>query len=219
MTGSCSHETDCVRPPPGPPAEARLEKHGINDHVMLTIIPQTYNFKLTNLGPGPFGTLPCSSRSTSAVVTGRPVPPSAVVDRPPTTLPQRRHSASGRSSNHAFRKPALKQSPAPVVSTEATEIPGACNVCPPVRAYEPLAPSLTITRGHSAASAAIASPRSALPAIRRASAALGRKASTLWRLLRTAGFASVTSSPELPSINTFIRLARTSALPAWCRLP
>jgi hypothetical protein len=47
MTGSCSHETDCGRPLPNLPAEARLEKHGINyDYYTTNMYFQDSKFRI-----------------------------------------------------------------------------------------------------------------------------------------------------------------------------
>src|SRR5690606_22667586 len=123
-----------------------------------------------------------SSRSRSARVACRPVPPEPSVDSDPATVAQRTRTCSSSTPQAtAARYPASKLSPAPVVSTTSTATPGARTTTPsPPTDHPPSAPSLTTTRGPRRASrtASSVSSRSAgspsAPAIARSSLRLGR---------------------------------------------
>src|SRR6185437_10573124 len=101
------------------------------------------------------------------------VPPGAAVDSAPAAQPSAAAPARSRPSSSPAIRPALKQSPAPVVSAGVTGGRLTRHRKRPSAHRAPRSPSLTTTRGPAATRAETAASRSSAPARRIASASFG----------------------------------------------
>src|SRR5207248_1213087 len=114
------------------------------------------------------------ARSAAAAREGAlAVPPGAAVDRAPAAQPSAAAPARSRPSSSPAISPALKQSPAPVVSAGVTGGRLTRHRTEPSAHSAPRSPSLTTTRGPAATRAETAPDRSATPLSRTASASFG----------------------------------------------
>src|SRR5580704_12010816 len=67
--------------------------------------------------------LTAHSRASISATVGNPaIPPRRLVERAPQTVPAFRQFLGLAPRSHAYKNPASKQSPAPVVSTDGTVI-------------------------------------------------------------------------------------------------
>ena len=106
------------------------------------------------------------------------MPPGRCVDNAPEALPAAAHSSNGSPRRYALKKPALKLSPAPTVSTGSTGTVVALYRFPPAWTIEPRLPHFTATTGTFRASTSSALSTSSVPVIRLASSSFGSSTST-----------------------------------------
>ena len=124
--------------------------------------------------------LPDSNSSSITVRPGRRSPaPMVVVAAAPQALAKSAHSRRDHPHCRAARKPAVKASPAPVVSTTSTRNGGTPHSLPLSRTRHPSPPSLSTTsRAHACSIAANAPSAEGCPVSASASMALANTVST-----------------------------------------
>ena len=114
-------------------------------------------------------------QAISSAVGNPATPPNDRMERAPQMFPSLRHRAGGSPRSQAWRKPALKQSPAPVVSTAVTAGGSAHNNRPSASIAAPRGPSFrTTVRAPARASERSIASGSRSPVRRSASTALGK---------------------------------------------
>src|SRR5579859_3311905 len=133
-------------------------------------------------GFGHLATFPgkeCRSKKfcTRSLSRNASVPPTPRVESAPVTFPAYAHALGGKPLSQPNKNPALKLSPAPIVSTGCTDTPSTINVSPATRTTDPRDPHLTAMQG-TRASSARASSNVFFPVMRQASPSFGSSRST-----------------------------------------